>query len=161
MRKLFPDHARRVTNPSRRSRGGAPEDALPAGLSRGNLARIMTVFGALVLIVSASTSASIGAREYPAPYDAAGQVEVLDQLIETTGGRYRLWPVDLFEEERLYRARANSTMLSDVRFLHKTPRRSGLSARERSHSKPPAARGWKRGTGSTGFSTVAFRTHFV
>ncbi|MEQ9362896.1 MAG: flagellar filament outer layer protein FlaA [Leptospirales bacterium] len=81
----------------------------------------MTVFGALVLIVSASTSASIGAREYPAPYDAAGQVEVLDQLIETTGGRYRLWPVDLFEEQRLYRARANSTMLSDVRFLHKTP----------------------------------------
>lgn len=63
----------------------------------------------------------IRAREVPAPYDAMGQVEILDQLIESTGGRYRLWPTDLFEQQRLYKARGNSTMLSDVRYIFKTP----------------------------------------
>lgn len=74
-----------------------------------------------LLVCSALLFGTLQAREYPAPYDAAGQVEVLDRLIETTGGRYRLWPTDLFEEQRLYRPRGNSTMLSDVRFLFKTP----------------------------------------
>lgn len=58
-------------------------------------------------------------REYPAPYDAAGQIAVLDELIETTAGRYRLYAADLFEEQHRYAPRANSTMLSDVRFLYR------------------------------------------
>ena len=75
------------------------------------------LLGALLGLVAAGLSA----RELPAPYDADGQVEMLDQLIESYGGRYRLWPVDLFENERQYAPVANSTMLSDVRSIYKTP----------------------------------------
>ena len=71
--------------------------------------------------LAAPGPAGMIAREVPAPYDALGQVETLDQLIETYGGRYRLWPTDLFENERLYNPHGNSTMLSDVRVIYKTP----------------------------------------
>lgn len=74
----------------------------------------------LLICVLLSTSA-LFARDLPAPYDAAGRVEVLDQLIESYAGRYRLYPVDLFENSRVYKPQGNSTMLSDVRYIYQRP----------------------------------------
>ncbi len=75
----------------------------------------------LVLICALFLTSAVFARDLPAPYDAQGRVEVLDQLIESYAGRYRLYPVDLFENRRVYEPKMNSTMLSDVRYIYQRP----------------------------------------
>ncbi len=63
----------------------------------------------------------VNAAELPKPYDALGQVNLLDGLLSEKPDRYRLLVVDTFENLHPYAPRANSTELSDVRFVFKTP----------------------------------------
>ena len=63
----------------------------------------------------------MGASELPKPYDALGQVNLMDGLLSEKPNRYRLLVVDTFENLRPYRPRAASTDLSDVRYIFKTP----------------------------------------
>lgn len=83
--------------------------------------------GACALVVSllagagALLRAPLGAAELPKPYDALGQVNLLDGILSEQPTRYRLLVVDTFENQRPYRPWANSTQLSDVRYIFKTP----------------------------------------
>ncbi len=61
------------------------------------------------------------ARTLPAPYDAAGQVQLLEEILREYPLRYEIQAIDLFEEDRPYAPRANSTMLSDVRRIFRAP----------------------------------------
>jgi len=65
--------------------------------------------------------AGLAAAELPKPYDAEGQVVFLSRFLAEFADRYRLYPVDLFERETLYRSHAPSTDLVDLRFVYRTP----------------------------------------
>lgn len=76
----------------------------------------------LLLLCAASVTAGAPlARTLPAPYDAAGQVQMLEEILREDGRRYELQVIDLFEDDRPYAPRANSTMLSDVRRIFRAP----------------------------------------
>ena len=61
------------------------------------------------------------AAEFPEPHDMEGQVRFLDEFLTQFKDSFQLHLVDSFEQELLYSPRANSTDLSDIRFLFKTP----------------------------------------
>ena len=63
----------------------------------------------------------IHAAEFPKAYDPEGQVNYISQFMKEFSDRYSLQLADGFERDILYSPRANSTDLSDIRFLFKTP----------------------------------------
>ena len=56
-----------------------------------------------------------------APNDAAGQVQLLDWLLSSEGGRYSLLVAEPFENTRPWRPRAASNPLATVSYVFRTP----------------------------------------
>lgn len=106
-------------------RPGPPHTAqrLPCP-SRAGIFRFIPLFAfpALLLLVSAHGGCSrLDGVPMPKPYDALGQVKLLDWILSEKPRSYRLLLADSFENIRPWRPRAASTQLSDVRFVYKTP----------------------------------------
>ena len=61
------------------------------------------------------------ASEIPRPYDAEGQLAVLEGYLAAKPDRYRLLVLDTFENLRPYDSHASSSALDDIRFVYRSP----------------------------------------
>lgn len=81
----------------------------------------MVAIALLLLLLLTSSTGDLTAAPRARPYDALGQVKLLERLLVEGGDRYRLIIIDPFENTRPWTTRAPSTQLSDIRHLYKTP----------------------------------------
>jgi hypothetical protein len=67
-------------------------------------------------------TSDLTSSEFPKPYDVDAQINSLKQFMLKFSDRYSLQLVDGFEKEFLYSPGANSSDLSDIRFLYLVPK---------------------------------------